>query len=189
MQKNDFSFVSSVMGIYDKLDENGITLVYIGKFHHKITKMFTALTSDESDINNDTKSVKRKLHHTVVETLQNMTKHSSDLFTDLQFGKGIFMLGKKNFAYYIYTSNKVEKSDQKSLTETIELLNSKDKEELKEMYKNQLREGVLSGKGGAGLGLIDIVRKTGNKLGYMFIPIDDKYSYFVLRVKIDSDSE
>lgn len=189
MVKNDFAFVSSVMSIYDKLEENGISLVYIGKFHHKITKMFTALTSDESEMNNETKSVQRRLHHTVVETLQNMTKHSSELFNELKFGKGLFMLGKKNFAYYIYTSNKIDRTDQKKLTETIEMLNSQTKEDLKEMYKTQLKNGELSGKGGAGLGLIDIVRKTANKLGYMFIPIDEKSSYFILRVKIDVDSE
>jgi len=54
------------------------------------------------------------------------------------------------------------------------------------MYKKQLREGKISGKGGAGLGLIDITRKTGNPLDYMFFPADDKNKYFVLKVKVDS---
>lgn len=189
MQKDDLSFVNSVMGLYGTLEENGISLVYIGKFNHKITKMFTALTSDETDTNEENKSVKRKLHHTVVEILQNMTKHSSDLFQDLKFSRGIFMLGKKNSSYYIYTTNRIDINDEESLSQTLDFLNSKTREELKEMYKNQLKDGVLSGKGGAGLGLIDIARKTGNKLAYTFVPVDQNSKYFVLRVQIDSNKE
>jgi hypothetical protein len=43
-----------------------------------------------------------------------------------------------------------------------------------------MKEGVLSSKGGAGLGLIDIARKTGNKLVYHFLPISDTLSFFLL---------
>ncbi len=186
MQKDDIKFVGSIMNLYETLEDNGISLVYIGKFHHKITKMFTALTSDETDNNKEDKSVKRKLHHTVVEILQNMSKHSAELFNDLEFGKGLFMLGKKNTTYYIYTSNSIDSKDETKLTKTIDGLNSKTREELKEMYKIQLREGVLSGKGGAGLGLIDIARKTCHKLGYTFIPAAKNRKYFVLQVKIES---
>jgi len=55
------------------------------------------------------------------------------------------------------------------------------------MYKKQLREGKISGKGGAGLGLIDIARKTGNHLDYMFFPADDTTKYFVLKVRVDTE--
>jgi len=44
----------------------------------------------------------------------------------------------------------------------------------------------FSSKGGAGLGLIEMAKKTGNKLDYDFIPFDVKYSYFVLSKTVDS---
>ena len=44
--------------------------------------------------------------------------------------------------------------------------------------------GKLSKKGGGGLGLIDIAKKSRNKLGYSFKEIDEDYSFFTLIVKI-----
>jgi len=54
------------------------------------------------------------------------------------------------------------------------------KEELKELYKKQMKEGRLSEKGGAGLGFIDIKRKTNKELEYHFLPISDDTSFFLL---------
>ena len=66
------------------------------------------------------------------------------------------------------------------LTEMLDHINSLDKDGLKELYKNQMKEGRLSEKGGAGLGFIDIARKTGNKLEFHFLPIDEGSSFFLL---------
>jgi hypothetical protein len=43
-----------------------------------------------------------------------------------------------------------------------------------------MREGRLSEKGGAGLGFIDIARKTGRKLDFHFLSIDEENSFFIL---------
>ena len=58
------------------------------------------------------------------------------------------------------------------------------KEELKEYYKAVLNNGEMSLKGGGGLGMIDIARKTGEKLNFSFSPVDDTYSFFSLNIKI-----
>ncbi len=42
----------------------------------------------------------------------------------------------------------------------------------------------MSVKGGGGLGILDIVRKTGNKLEYVIYPYDDVYVFFALDVYI-----
>jgi len=47
-----------------------------------------------------------------------------------------------------------------------------------------MREGILTTRGGAGLGLIDIVRKTGEKLQYEFLDVDNKQKYFILKVDV-----
>ena len=60
-----------------------------------------------------------------------------------------------------------------------------DADELKDMYKFILNHQRLSEKGGGGLGLVDIARKTGNKLDYNFNSYNDKYSFFNLDVYID----
>jgi hypothetical protein len=47
----------------------------------------------------------------------------------------------------------------------------------------------MSAKGGGGLGLVDIVRKTGNKLNYLFAKYNDEYSFFYLDILVNEDKE
>ena len=63
-------------------------------------------------------------------------------------------------------------------------INSLNKEELGEFYKTSLRNNTISDKGGAGLGLIEISRKSGSKINYLFEPINNENSSFSLMVKI-----
>jgi hypothetical protein len=58
------------------------------------------------------------------------------------------------------------------------------KEELKTYYKEVLSNGVMSEKGGGGLGMIDIARKSGSKLDYKFSVVDEKFSFFSLSIKV-----
>ena len=67
----------------------------------------------------------------------------------------------------------------------LEDINAMGKEELKEFYKNVLNNGQMSEKGGGGLGMIDIARKSGQKLDYGFMPFDDNHSFFSLNVNIN----
>ena len=78
----------------------------------------------------------------------------------------------------------MKSSDVAPLKEKLELVNSMDKDELKAYYKQVLSEGTLSSKGTAGLGMIDIARKSGEKLAYDFHQINDTTTFFSLAVKI-----
>jgi hypothetical protein len=139
----------------------------------------------EMEQQSESKKTRRRVYHTLVEILQNMQKHSTEITEDVNLGNGIFMIGKTDDTYYIITSNVVQKKDILHLTHAIELVNNCTKEELKQMYKKQLKDGSISTKGGAGLGLIDIARKTGEKLDYLFLPVGS-VDYFVLKAEINT---
>lgn len=181
-----FSFIKSISNVYDEMIENGFSLVYLGEFSHEITRMFTSMAESNMERNSEERSVQRKVFHVMVETLQNMNKHSDELSQTSHTGSGLFIIGKKNDTYYVITSNKVASKHRDSLEEILVKVNNASKEELKEMYKQQMKEGVLSAKGGAGLGLIDIARKTEEKLNFQFIPLDDDYFFFILKIEIST---
>jgi hypothetical protein len=58
--------------------------------------------------------------------------------------------------------------------------------EIKNLYKQILNTSEFSEKGGAGLGLIEMAVKTGNKLDFDFVPVDSDFSYFILSKTVDS---
>ncbi|MCC5920272.1 MAG: SiaB family protein kinase [Cyclobacteriaceae bacterium] len=176
--------IKSVLNIFEEMVSNGASLVYLGEFSHDITKMFTRMAESDMDKNEEERRVKKKVYHVMVETLQNMNKHSDEISNSGQVGNGLFVIGKIHDEYYVITANKVEKDKTAVLEQTLEEVNAASKDELKKMYLKQIKEGKLSNKGGAGLGLIDIARKTDTPLTYRFIPIDDDYNLFILKVDI-----
>lgn len=180
-----FNFIKSISNIYDEMIENGFSLVYLGEFSHEITKMFTSMAESDMEKNSEERSVQRKVYHVMVETLQNMNKHSDEI-KERNIGNGLFIIGKKHDVYYVITSNKVAKNHKDHLEKALISVNSATAQELKEMYKRQIKEGSLSNKGGAGLGLIDIARKTGETLNYQFLPLDEENYFFILKVEINS---
>jgi len=180
-----FNFIKSISNIYDEMIENGFSLVYLGEFSHEITKMFTSMAESDMEKQSEERSVQRKVYHVMVETLQNMNKHSDEI-RDGNIGSGLFIIGKKDDTYYVITSNMVARRHKDDLENALISVNNATKEELKEMYKKQIKEGKLSAKGGAGLGLIDIARKTGETLNYQFLQLDNDNFFFILKVEINA---
>lgn len=175
-------FLEFVYDFYRSMKAHEITLVYEGEITHQITKAFTSLTESNMAKESEANSVQKKVFHVMVECLQNISKHADSFGSDdfLFAGRGIFMVSKGKNDYHVTTGNVIENDKIVELTEMLDHINSLDREGLKTLYKSQMKEGRLSEKGGAGLGFIDIARKTGNKLEFHFLPIDESSSFFLL---------
>ncbi len=181
-KKDVKGFLEFVYEFYKSMKAHEITLVYEGEITHQITKAFTSLTESNMAKEDESGSVQRKVFHVMVECLQNISKHAEDFGSEnyLFSGRGIFLVSKGDNEYSVTTGNAVDNDRIEELSTMLETINTKDKDELKELYKKQMKEGRLSDKGGAGLGFIDIKRKTGKELEYHFLPINDDTSFFLL---------
>jgi len=175
-------FLEFVYDFYASMKVHEIKLVYEGKVTHQITKAFIALAEAQMEEKEETLKVQRTVFHVMVECLQNISRHADEYDTDeiVYSGKGIFMVSNTNEAYCITTGNAIVNNKIPSLEKLLKHINNLNDLELKELYVKQMREGRLSEKGGAGLGFIDIRRKTGKKLDYHFLPISEKVSFFLL---------
>lgn len=183
MDKKDVKgFLEFVYEFYKSMKAHEITLVYEGEITHQITKAFTSLTESNMAKDDEPNLVQKKVFHVMVECLQNISKHAEEFSTNdyLFSGRGIFLVSKGENEYSVTTGNAVDNEKIPELKTLLDRINQLDKEELKEMYKKQMKEGRLSEKGGAGLGFIDIKRKTGRDLEYHFLPITEDTSFFLL---------
>lgn len=171
-----------VYDFYVKMKKNNINLAYEGEITHQITKAFTSLTESSMAKEEDDNAVQKKVFHVMVECLQNISKHAgnrNNIITSKD-GRGIFMISKGESEYNVTTGNIINNDKVPKLRSMLENINSLDKDGLKKLYKQQMREGTLSDRGGAGLGFIDIARKTGQKLIFSFLTINEERSFFVL---------
>ena len=109
---------------------------------------------------------------------QNITRHQETITN------GLFILKKKKYSYYITSANLIKNSTIESLKSKIEKINTLNSESLKQYSRQVLDNGTFSSKGGAGLGLIEMARKSGRKFRYEFNQINDSYSIFYLHLSI-----
>jgi hypothetical protein len=91
---------------------------------------------------------------------------------------------RDNDQYKVITGNFIQSQKIQFLKEKIDKINSMTKDELKDMYKFILNHQKISAKGGGGLGLVDIARKTGKSITYEFYPYNDTYSFFNLTIEV-----
>jgi len=129
---------------------------------------------------------KKKILNIMVEGFQNLFHHSDDVPEDLidTLGQryGMLVITKNDNGFRLTFGNFVTSDKEKFLTEKIEKINSMSEDELKEMYKFILNYQKLSSKGGGGLGLIDMARKSDQKLEYKFYPYNEKYCFYRLDI-------
>ncbi|MCG8698751.1 MAG: SiaB family protein kinase, partial [Bacteroidales bacterium] len=183
----DLFFVQTMLS--DQLVSSGFPLVYKGPLDHASMKFFTSMAKEEIANNCEDKGVQRKIFHVMVEMIQNITKHSANSDDKGVGGNGIFVVGGNEDYFYVITGNMIKNDKVRGLEETILSLNNMSKEELQTLYKSQIRGGELSKKGGAGLGLIDIVRKTDHGFGFQFLRIDTENQFFILKATIAKKTE
>ena len=182
VSKNDFVF-----DLFEDMQRNNLNYIYRGLFTQSITDNILLLTETcMNNVDEDSK-IKKRIFTIMVEGLQNVTRHQeidgNESATDPNQA-GIFIIQNNNGKYYITTGNPILKVNIPTLIKQLEKINSLDPESLKLFYKEVLNNDKISNKGGAGLGLIEMARKSGNKLDFDFSEINDNYSYFYMGTKV-----
>jgi hypothetical protein len=187
--KNVRGYIEFIYDFYKSMKAHEISLVYEGEITHQITKAFTTMAETNMLKGEESNSVQKKVFHVMVECLQNISKHADvpRFENDVFASRGLFMVSKGDNNYHVTTGNIVENDKIEELTTMLDHINSLDKDGLKALHKEQMQKGSLSEKGGAGLGFIDIARKTGNKLDYHLLPVDGLTHFFVLTSTITRD--
>ena len=184
---NIIYFIKSTLS--SDMASSGFPLIYKGEMNHQIMRSFAFMANRKIAEKNIPTPIRKKVFHVMIECLQNITKHSDDFDEkEKQIGNGLFVVGQNKDSFYVVTGNLIGNEKIKVLEERINLLNNADKAKLKELFLKQMMDGVLTEKGGAGLGLIDIARKSGRKLFYHFVPYDNHRHFFLLVVTISTNS-
>lgn len=171
-----------LLDLQTTMDNHQIKMVYVGGFSQQVVKSFLAMTEKNFDAEGVESSIRRKVFNVMVESLQNICKHSVDDIPELT---PAFIIKETEDAYYIISGNAILHDKKIEVKERIDHINSLDKDQLKAYYKETRLKSRISDVGGAGLGFIDMARKSENRLNYDFDEVNETYSYFVLSVRIN----
>ncbi|MBQ9470378.1 MAG: SiaB family protein kinase [Bacteroidales bacterium] len=168
------------------LQHGGETLVaFNGAMSSNVIADTLGLVESKMDEAMAPSAQRKRLYNVLVECLQNLYHHADIPMPDGS-KRGSFVLSKNAQGFLMSIGNMVEMSRQQVLISKLDKLNSLSKDELKELYKSILNNQTFSEKGGGGLGLVDIARRTGNPISYQFVDYDGSVLFFRMNVQINS---
>jgi hypothetical protein len=171
---------------YDQVVHGEIIFLFRGVISSSL--ITDSLEEIENKLSVVPNNIKKKIYNILVECLQNLYHHSatapSTNGNEFSGKVGVCIVSKNGIGYHVITGNFVELKQKKFLTGHLDKINTLDKESLKLMYKEILDNQVFSDKGGGGLGMVDIARKSGNKLNYKFIEFNNNLHFFTLDINI-----
>jgi hypothetical protein len=170
------------------LENYQLTYTYNGEFTEQLTEQILGLVENSMNVESESSKTKKKVYFIMVESLQNITRHQSSKTEDYLLN-GFFSIHKSPIGYFITSGNIVSTNNIEALKSKLDKLNSLSADELKTYHQELLTLGGFSEKGGAGLGLIEMLRKSGNKLQYDFIDINTRYSYFYFQTNVSISAD
>jgi len=118
-----------------------------------------------------------------IEMSHNIRHHSYEKDKH-QVGVGLFMIQQTPEYYTLSSGNPVPIASRDRIRNKIEELRELDRESLKKLYRERRRSGENRTSKGAGLGLIEMAKKSDYPLEYEFHEFDDQSILFRLTVKV-----
>lgn len=172
------------MDIFDRyrtLLDLDFCLAYLDNFDDSATDALIAMQDARLKT---AKKIRKKVSFLMTECFQNIIRHTED--SQLDFDK-LFVVQSKDEAHNIITINPVNLAKRDALEKSLSMLESLTEAELKQVYLDSLTGNKFSLKGGAGLGLIEMYRKTKQLPRYEFFPLSNELAAFKLELDITED--
>lgn len=170
--------------------DNHIILSFKGEINSDLITMVLQIMESKLDAVQEKGTVKKRIFNILVECMQNLYHHAEaeDLANTSRRIAMLELFFDEEF-YYITSGNYIRNDEVEKLEDRINRVNSLSKEDLRAYYREILDNNKISNKGGADLGMIDMAKKSGQKLDYEFTKVNDKVSFFGLKVKIAKNNK
>ena len=132
-------------------------------------------------------ALSKKIYSIVVEVLTNIHHHSHFHNQD-PLSSPYFSIYSEQNKIFIEAGNPLLNNEIDSLRQRIDILNQMHDSEIRNLYLTKVLETEISEKGGAGLGLITILKATREKIIYNFTPVNNTLSYFTMIIPINKNT-
>lgn len=172
---------------YQDISNSDTLIAYKGRMSDQFLNCMLSEVEEKLHQENPPLKQKKKIVNIIVEVIQNIQHYleNIDSQTFEKFNTIMFLLSKAENGFSIYVGNYVKNEAVSGLRERIDRINQLDYEELKKLYRFKLKNESLNAGGGAGLGIIDIARKSGTKISYNFEVINTSFSFFSLNIVVN----
>jgi hypothetical protein len=175
----------SLYPTFQLLEHEEILLSFKGKLEPDTIQYLISILEKGAKKEEGNDKTFRKMLGVFIEAIQNAFHYAEPGPNET---KSTLVLVRKNTtAYQIQTGNYIGVDKIAPFEKYVNELNKLNALELKERYKEKLKNGIFSSKGTAGLGMIDMLRKSGNTIAFHVEPMNAVYAFLSLQLTIQID--
>lgn len=168
-----------------QLNQDGFSSVLMAHFGDLNQDLMNSLTVNVEEMMisaGDRKPLIKRVFSILIEGLQNILIHGET--TDE--GQPALLIVASNDAHYrIVLGNVALAADREKLVSYLNKLNAMDEEDVKSFYLEILNNGLISSKGGAGLGFITMRMKSKGQLNYRFDDLGENLLFFSISTDLE----
>ena len=170
---------------YKYIKNNNILLSFKGALSQEILVDMGTLLKEQVSVR---KKIK-KIFSVFVELAQNIMHYSreKEVIGSREIGIGMLVFTESRDYYNMISGNAIESKQAGIISGRIDTVNSLSDDALKAYFKQERTKNSSKESKGAGLGFIEIARKSKNKIEYEINKIDDETSFLILSIKIDKE--
>lgn len=175
--------ITTTTWFYDRIWKDNLCLLYSGSYGDDITDKFIDLSDYTGK--GDYQKITKKISGVIAECFQNIIRHEEVTSAEkVNKNAGFFLSKNCNDIHYITSGNLIENKDKDQLGQQLKKINSLDKDGLKAFYRELLNNDEFSKQTMTGLGLVDMARKSGHRLEYLFEDFNEACSLFYNQIML-----
>ena len=168
--------------LYRMLVGDRFAFVYAGSFDEGHTAQLIVLGEAAAAVSGRQRTQRQRLAFVIVEAYQNITRHRA------MAGSGSrecsFAVRARAACDEVAAVNPLSAEEAGDLDSALRRLRGATSDQLRALFLSRLSTGGTTARGGAGLGLIEMARRSGQALGHRIVPIDAHRSLFVLHAAL-----
>lgn len=189
IQKNTSTSVDKIyqsyLSIYEEDLGYEVLLKYYGEFSVNLIRSFADGVEEMMTKLGEKRHVIKRMFSILIEGLQNVYIHGGTEENGAQMA--FLIITKNESTYKILLGNIVEPEDRSPVKTYLGNINNHSEEELKQLYLNILKNGYLSKKGGAGLGIVTMRIKSAKNLHYQIYDLPSQKAFLVMEVELNRE--
>jgi len=174
----------NISKIRNVMQEEGIVFSFSGMISQSLTEFMIETASEQFDKDGYDAKITKSMFLIAIEQLQNVMSYSKQKHIDKNeyTSPGVLVVGfdKDKQKYYVNSSNEIIESDKEKVSTKIDFINTMDNQEQRKYLRAKLRSADDKHDRGAGVGFIEMAKRSSEKLEYDFEEIDGKLFFHIL---------
>jgi hypothetical protein len=176
---------------YQTMGSEGIVFAFKGSMSQALLVRFGEMIREDLFSGSKGSEI-RTVFSVFVELAQNITRYSAERSSDTPQGEagcGVIVVSETADHYTVASGNLIDNRRLTQMAARLQAMAGLSPEALRKQYREQVKAAPPEGSVGAGLGLLDMARRSGGGLRYSVHPVDERTSFVELFVDIRKETQ